>query len=276
MKVRKAIIPVAGLGTRFLPITKSIAKELLPIIDKPTLQYNIDECIASGIEEIILITSPLKPEIRSYFETNKELENYLKERGKNQELSKVQFDYNIHFLSQDEPLGNGHAINIARDLIDNEPVAVLFGDDLVKSDVPALKQLIDIYEKNDCNVIGLREVPKSIVNRYGIVELKNDDIISIVEKPAIEEAPSNKAVIGRYILKPEIFTELNLIKKDKYEYQLTDAIKNLLKYQNFKGCLIDGEYLDVGSKEGYVLANLKYALDREDLKDKINEYLKTL
>ena len=278
MKVKKAIIPVAGLGTRFLPITKSVPKELLPIVDKPALQYLIEECLESGIEDIYIVNSPLKKEIESYFKTNEPLENYLKERNKEDLLDKIRGlnNYPLHFLEQTKPLGSGDAINQASPYIFDEPVAVLFGDDIVKSEVPFLKQLIEVYEKYSDNVLGIREVPKEQANRYGIAKLEGDRITDIVEKPDIDKAPSNKAVIGRYILRPEIFKELAKIDKNGFEYQITDAINNLRKYQSFYACFLKGEYLDIGSKDGYVKATISYALDRDDIKEDIKEYIDNL
>lgn len=280
-KVTKAVIPVAGMGTRFLPITKSVAKEMLPIVDKPTLSYIIDEAVATGITDILLITSPYKKIIEDYFDVNYELEKRMEEKGKTEELEilgNIKGNVNIYFIRQGEPLGSGHAIRLAKTFVGDDPFAVLYGDDLMKSDVPALKQLIDIYEKNDANVIGCMEVDKNLVSRYGIVSFSDEStnkIKRIVEKPKQEEAPSNIAGLGRYIVKPEIFEILEkLSKSDNGEYQFTDAMKELMKEQDFYACIMDATYYDTGSKLGYLKATFDYALEREDLKEPLKEYLK--
>lgn len=279
-KITKAVIPVAGLGTRFLPITKGVAKELLPIIDKPALQYIIEECVASGIEEIFLITSPLKPAIKDYFSQNGELEKFLKIKEKFTELEIVQNVSKIcklHFIEQAEPLGSGHAINLVRNYIKNEPFAVLYGDDLMMSQQPVLKQLIEVYQKYDSNVLGVYVVDKQLVNRYGIVEfedLSTCKIKSIVEKPSISEAPSNIASLGRYILKPEIFDEIDKIEMVHREYQLTDAIERLLNKQSFYACQFAGNYYDIGTKLGYVKANIEFGLKHNEVKKELEKYLK--
>ena len=281
-KVTKAVIPVAGLGTRFLPITKGVAKELLPIIDKPSLQYIIEECVESGIEEVFLITSKLKPEIENYFSKDEVLEQFLIQKGKQKELEIVTNISNIckiNYIIQEEPLGSGHAVNLVSNYINDEPIAVLYGDDLMMYEKPVLKQLIEIYEKYDCNVIGTRKVDDNLVNRYGIIEfqdIENGKIKSIVEKPSIDEAPSNYAGLGRYILKPEIFDELSKIKLNKQEYQLTDAMANLMTYQSFYTCDFAGNYYDIGNKLGYLKANIEFGLQREELKEELENYLKRL
>lgn len=281
-KVRKCVIPVAGMGTRFLPATKSIPKELFPIIDKPTLQYIVEEAVASGIEEIFFITSSYKNAIVDHFDRSYELENRLKESGK---IDKLEMVENVSkmakftYIRQGEPNGSGHAINLARSFVGNEPFAVMFGDDLMKSDVPVLKQLIDIYEEKDCNVIGVQEVDPSLVHKYGIIEYDNDEgkIKTIVEKPSVEEAPSNHAGLGRYIVKPEIFDELDKLKRGVgNEYQFVDGMKELMKTQDFYACKFKGKYFDIGSQIGYLKANVEFAQDREDLKDEVNAYIKEL
>lgn len=281
-KVRKCVIPVAGMGTRFLPATKSIPKELFPIIDKPTLQYIVEEAVASGIEEIFFITSSYKNAIVDHFDRSYELENRLKESGK---IDKLEMVENVSkmakftYIRQGEPNGSGHAINLARSFVGNEPFAVMFGDDLMKSDIPVLKQLIDIYEEKDCNVIGVQEVDPSLVYKYGIIEYDNDEgkIKTIVEKPSVEEAPSNHAGLGRYIVKPEIFDELDKLKRGVgNEYQFVDGMKELMKTQDFYACKFEGKYFDIGSQIGYLKANVEFAQDREDLKDEVNAYIKEL
>jgi len=279
-KITKAVIPVAGMGTRFLPITKSVAKEMLPIVDKPTLSYIIDEAVASGITDILLITSPYKKIIEDYYDINFELEKRMELKNKTAELeilNSMKGKVNIYFIRQGEPLGSGHAIKLAKTFIGDEPFAVLFGDDVMKSDVPALKQLINTYEKYNCNVIGCLEVDKDVVSRYGIIDFENNEttkIKTIVEKPKVEDAPSNIAGLGRYVVKPEIFAELEKLSAGAGgEYQFTDAMMNLMSSQDFYACLLDATYYDTGNKLGYLKANIDYALDREDLKEGLIEFL---
>jgi len=280
-KIKKAVIPVAGMGTRFLPATKAVAKEMLPIIDKPTLQYIIEECVASGIEEILLITSPYKKNIEDHFDQSFELEKRLEKSGKLEQLEMVRNISKLckfYYIRQGEPLGSGHAIKLAKSFIGNEPFAVLYGDDLMKYETPVLKQLIDIYEEKDCNVIGVQEVDKSLVHKYGIIEFDEDEKIkSIIEKPSIENAPSNIAGLGRYIVKPEIFDELETLTPSKNgEYQFTDAMLNLMKKQDFYACKFKGTYFDIGNQLGYIKANIEFALDRNDIKENLKEYLKNI
>lgn len=280
-KIRKAVIPVAGMGTRFLPVTKSVPKEMLPIIDKPTLQYIVEECVNSGIEEILFITSPYKRNIEDHFDQSFELETRLERNNKLKELEivkNISKMCRIYYTRQGEPLGSGHAIKLAKSFIGNEPFAVLYGDDLMKANTPVLKQLIDVYEKYDCNVIGVQKVDKKLVYKYGIIDFENGDKIkSIVEKPSIDEAPSNFAGLGRYIVKPEIFDELDKLEKGKgNEYQFTDGMLNLMKKQDFYACKFKGTYFDIGNQLGYLKANIAYALDRDDLKEDLLKYLKEI
>lgn len=282
MKIRKLIIPVAGLGTRFFPVTKSIPKEMLPIVDKPTIQILLEEAYEAGIEEILFVTSPKKESIINHFKQDIELENKLIEKNKIEDLKKIQ-DLNkmikISSAYQEIPLGSGHAINIGRNFINNEPFAVMYGDDLMKGGC-ALKELIEVYEKYDCNVIGVKEVPYEETNKYGIISLADNDsmeIKALVEKPAINEAPSNLAGLGRYIFKPEIFDELdNISLNENNEYYLTDGITALMKKQKFYAAKLKGTYYDIGSKVGYIKANIAYALDNEETKKEIKEYLKEI
>lgn len=280
-KVRKAVIPVAGMGTRFLPVTKSVPKEMLPIIDKPTLQYIVEECVNSGIEEILFITSPYKRNVEDHFDQSFELETRLERNNKLKELEivkNISKMCKIYYIRQGEPLGSGHAIKLAKSFIGDEPFAVLYGDDIIKSDMPALKQLIEVYEKYDANVIGIQEVDKNLVYKYGIIEFETENKIkSIIEKPSIEEAPSNFAGLGRYIVKPEIFDELDKLDKGKgNEYQFTDGMLNLMKKQDFYACKFKGTYYDIGNQLGYLKANIAFALDRDDIKDELKQYLKNI
>ena len=281
-KIRKCVIPVAGMGTRFLPATKATPKEMLPIIDKPTLQYIVEEAVESGIEQILFITSPYKNSVLDHFDKSFELESRLEGAGKIDKLEIVKEISSLAeftYIRQGEPNGSGHAINLARSFVGNEPFAVMFGDDLMKSDVPVLKQLIDVYEEYDCNVIGVQEVDPSLVYKYGIIEYDNNDgkIKNIIEKPSIEEAPSNDAGLGRYIVKPEIFDELDKLKRGVgNEYQFVDGMKALMSKQDFYACKFDGKYFDIGSQIGYLKANIEFAMDREDLREDVKKYIKEL
>lgn len=282
-RVRKAVIPVAGMGTRFLPVTKAVPKEMLPIVDKPTIQYIIEEAVNSGIEEILLITSPYKKAIEDHFDRSYELESRLEKSNKIAQLKMIRDIASmakIFFIRQGEPLGSGHAINLAKDFVGNEPFAVMYGDDLMKyNDEPVLKQLIDIYNERNCNVIGVQEVDPSLVYKYGIVSYENEDlkIKTIVEKPKVEEAPSNHAGLGRYIVKPEIFDELATLSTGAGgEYQFTDAMLALMSKQDFYACKFNGTYYDIGNQLGYIKANIDYALDREDIKEGLEEHIKKI
>ena len=278
-KIRKAVIPVAGMGTRFLPVTKSVPKEMLPIVDKPALQYIIEECVKSGIEQVLLITSPYKRNIEDHFDQSFELETRLEKNGKIKELEMVKGISNlvdIFYIRQGEPLGSGHAISLAKSFINDEPFAVLYGDDVMDSEIPVLKQLIDVYEKNNCNVIGVQKVEPHLVNKYGMIDFEQGDKIkTIIEKPNIGEAPSLYAGLGRYIVKPEIFDELSHLSKGKgNEYQFTDAMMNLMKKQDFYACKFNGTYYDIGNQLGYLKANIAFALKRKELKEELLTYLK--
>lgn len=281
-KIRKAVIPVAGFGTRFLPITKSVAKEMLPIVDTPSIEYIVREAVDSGIEEILFITNPYKKCIEDYFDINYELEARLQASNKLNELEKIKnisTIAKITYTRQGEPLGTAHAIKIAQNFVGDEPFAILYGDDLIKSDKPVLRQLIEIYEKYDCNVIGVQQVPQNEVNRYGIIEYDDEvtgKIKGLVEKPTIEEAPSNSAGLGRYIVKPEIFAEIDKLTPVKGEYLFTDAMLNLMKKQDFYACRYEGKYYDIGNKMGYIKANIEFALDRDELRNDVEKYIKEM
>ena len=282
--ITKAVIPAAGLGTRFLPATKACPKEMLPIVDKPTIQYIIEEALASGIKDILIISGHNKRAIEDHFDRNPELEVNLKEHGKTELLEQVKAiaDINIHYIRQKEPKGLGHAILCAKAFVGDEPFAVLLGDDVVYNDEnPCLKQLIDVYNATGSSVIGCQTVPQEKVSSYGIVASEATDnerifkVNDMVEKPAIAEAPSRLAVLGRYVITPEIFTILEQTAPGRGgEIQLTDALKVLAKKQNMYAYDFVGRRYDVGDKEGYLEATVEYALRRNDLRGKFLEYLK--
>lgn len=282
--ITKAVIPAAGLGTCFLPATKACPKEMLPIVDKPTIQYIIEEALASGIKDILIISCHNKRAIEDHFDRNPELELNLGEHGKADLLEQVKAiaDINIHYIRQKEPKGLGHAILCAKAFVGDEPFAVLLGDDVVYNDeTPCLKQLIDVYNTNGGSVLGCQTVPQEKVSSYGIVASEATaaerifKVTDMVEKPAVEEAPSRLAVLGRYVITPEIFSLLERTEPGRGgEIQLTDALKVLAKQQNMYAYDFIGRRYDVGDKQGYLEATVEYALRREDLKDKFLEYLK--
>ncbi|OEF99778.1 UTP--glucose-1-phosphate uridylyltransferase [Vulcanibacillus modesticaldus] len=282
MKVRKAIIPAAGLGTRFLPATKAQPKEMLPIVDKPTLQYIIEEAVASGIEEILIVTGRNKKSIEDHFDKSIELELELENKGKHDllaEVRKISDMVNIHYIRQKEPKGLGHAIYCAKSFIGNEPFAVLLGDDIVHGDKPCLKQLIEAYDEYKTTILGVQEVAKEDVSKYGIVEGKHIEgrvykVNDLVEKPSVEEAPSNVAILGRYILNPAIFEILEHTKPGKGgEIQLTDALKELAHREAMYAYNFEGKRYDVGNKLGFLEATVEFALRREDLREDFLNYL---
>lgn len=280
--VRKAVIPAAGLGTRFLPATKATPKEMLPIVDKPTIQYIVEEALAAGIEDILVITGRSKRAIEDHFDRSIELEMNLKEHGKEKELEVVRkiSDIRIHYIRQKESRGLGHAILCAQQFIGDEPFAVLLGDDVVDAKVPALKQLIDVYEKTGSSVLGVQEVPLEKVSSYGIVashatdEPRTFTVSDMVEKPAVEDAPSRLAVLGRYVINPEIFAILEKTEPGRGgEIQLTDALKVLAEQQTMYAYNFEGRRYDVGDKQGFLEATVEMALKRPDLRDKFLTYL---
>ncbi|WP_174734320.1 UTP--glucose-1-phosphate uridylyltransferase GalU [Mesobacillus harenae] len=281
-KVRKAIIPAAGLGTRFLPATKAMPKEMLPIVDKPTIQYIVEEAIASGIEDIIIVTGKGKRAIEDHFDFAPELEQNLIEKGKLELLDKVRYSTNladIHYIRQKEPKGLGHAVWCARNFIGDEPFAVLLGDDIVQSDTPCLKQLINQYEETLASVIGVQTVPDNETHRYGIVDPSVQDgrryqVANFVEKPAPGTAPSNLAIMGRYILTPEIFMFLDQQEKGAGgEIQLTDAIQKLNQIQRVFAYDFEGKRYDVGEKIGFVKTTIEFALQDSELREELLSYL---
>ncbi|MGL4876101.1 MAG: UTP--glucose-1-phosphate uridylyltransferase GalU [Clostridium sp.] len=285
-KVRKAIIPAAGLGTRFLPATKAQPKEMLPIVDKPTIQYIIEEAIASGIEEILIITGRSKKCIEDHFDRSVELELELAKGGKDELLEIVNEISNmvdIHYIRQKEPKGLGHAINCARTFVGDEPFAILLGDDIVYNDEkPCLKQLIECYDEYKTSVLGVQTVDAENVNKYGIVDgIEIEDRVmkvkGLVEKPNVDEAPSNVAILGRYIVTPRIFDILKDTKPGKGgEIQLTDALLTLISEEAMYAYNFQGRRYDVGDKQGFLEATIEYALRREDLKEGFKAYLKEL
>lgn len=285
-KIRKAIIPAAGLGTRFLPATKAQPKEMLPIVDKPTIQYIIEEAVASGIEEILIITGRSKKCIEDHFDKSVELELELEKSGKEEMLKMVREIsdmVDIHFIRQKEPRGLGHAISCAKTFVSNEPFAVLLGDDIVYNEgKPCLKQLIDCYDEYKTSVLGVQTVEAKDVNKYGIVngihiEDRVYKVKGLVEKPPVEEAPSNVAILGRYIITPQIFKILEETKPGKGgEIQLTDALLKLIDEEAMYAYDFEGTRYDVGDKLGFLKATVEYALRREDLRDGFIEYLNTL
>ena len=284
MKVRKAIIPAAGLGTRFLPATKAQPKEMLPIVDKPTIQYIIEEAVASGIEEILIITGRNKKSIEDHFDKSVELEMELEKAGKREMLDLVKGIsdmVDIHYIRQKEPRGLGHAINCAKSFVGNEPFAVMLGDDVVESEVPCLKQLINCFNEYKTTILGVQTVAPENVDKYGIIDgIHIEDRVykvkKLVEKPAVEEAPSNIAILGRYIITPQIFEILENTKPGKgNEIQLTDALETLIKHEAMYAYDFEGRRYDVGDKLGFLQATIEFALRREELRDGFIEYLNT-
>lgn len=284
-KIKKAIIPAAGLGTRFLPATKAMPKEMLPILDKPTIQYIVEEAARAGIEDIIIVTGRHKRAIEDHFDIQKELEMVLKEKGKSELLEKVQYSTelaNIFYVRQKEQKGLGHAISSARQFIGNEPFAVLLGDDIVESEVPAVKQLIDVYEETGHSVIGVQEVPEADTHRYGIIDplTKNGrqyEVKKFVEKPAQGTAPSNLAIMGRYVLTPEIFDYLKTQKEGAgNEIQLTDAIERMNNDNQVYAYDFEGERYDVGEKLGFVKTTIEYALKDDSMREELTRFIKEL
>ncbi|HDC8001556.1 TPA: UTP--glucose-1-phosphate uridylyltransferase GalU [Staphylococcus aureus] len=284
-KIKKAIIPAAGLGTRFLPATKAMPKEMLPILDKPTIQYIVEEAARAGIEDIIIVTGRHKRAIEDHFDSQKELEMVLKEKGKSELLEKVQYSTelaNIFYVRQKEQKGLGHAISSARQFIGNEPFAVLLGDDIVESEVPAVKQLIDVYEETGHSVIGVQEVPGADTHRYGIIDplTKNGrqyEVKKFVEKPAQGTAPSNLAIMGRYVLTPEIFDYLKTQKEGAgNEIQLTDAIERMNNDNQVYAYDFEGERYDVGEKLGFVKTTIEYALKDDSMREELTRFIKAL
>ncbi|EUJ37622.1 UTP--glucose-1-phosphate uridylyltransferase GalU [Brochothrix campestris] len=285
MKVKKAVIPAAGLGTRFLPATKATAKEMLPIIDKPTIQYIVEEAVASGIEEILIVTGKGKRSIEDHFDTAPELEQNLLDKNKLEMLAMVQetSKINIHFIRQKSPRGLGDAILQAKGFVGNEPFVVLLGDDIVKSEEPCVKQLITQYDKTQRSIIGVQTVPKEDTQRYGIINPITEiaehlySVKGFVEKPRVEDAPSQLAILGRYLLTPAIFELLETQEAGAGdEIQLTDAIDRLNKTQQVLAFEFEGTRYDVGDKFGFVDTTLRFALDHPEIKHQVKALIKEL
>lgn len=287
-RVRKAVFPAAGLGTRFLPATKAQPKEMLPLVDKPIIQYGVEEAVAAGCDQIIIITGRGKQAIEDHFDVSYELEKMLEERGKTDLLKIVrQISDLIHiaYVRQKEALGLGHAVLTARELVGDEPFAVLLADDVIDSEVPCLKQMMDVFDKTQCSVLATQVVEGPGISAYGVLagtpvpgsNGKLYEVTNLVEKPRPEDAPSNLAVIGRYILTPTVFETLSEIKAGAGgELQLTDGLKQLLKKEKIYGYVFEGKRHDTGDKLGFLKATVEFALKRSDLGGPLREYLKTL
>ena len=283
-RIRKDVIPAAGYGTRFLPVTKAIPKEMIPIVDKPVIQYIVEEALQSGIEEILIITGHGKRAIEDHFDTNIDLELQLRQQGKDQLLHLVQdiSSINIHYIRQKHMRGLGDAIRCAESFIDNEPFAVLLGDDVVYNpEQPALKQMMDAFSRLGATMLGCQEVPQELVSRYGIVQGQPTDddrvvkLIDMVEKPAVDEAPSRLAALGRYILTPDTFEILRRVQPGKGgEIQLTDALRLMADREAVYAYTFSGRSYDTGNKLGFLKATVEYALRRDDLGEAFREYLR--
>jgi UTP--glucose-1-phosphate uridylyltransferase len=288
MRVRKAVFPAAGLGTRFLPATKAQPKEMLPLVDKPIIQYGVEEAVAAGCDQIIIVTGRGKQAIEDHFDVSYELEKMLEERGKTDLLQIVrQISDLIHiaYVRQKEALGLGHAVLTARELVGNEPFAVLLADDVIDAEVPCLKQLMNVFEKVQCSVLATQVVEGPGISAYGVLDAKPVpgtngklyEVSNLVEKPRAEDAPSNLAVIGRYLLTPTVFETLSEIKAGAGgELQLTDGLRALLQREKIYGYVFDGKRHDTGDKLGFLKATVEFALKRPDLGGPLRQYLKTL
>jgi UTP--glucose-1-phosphate uridylyltransferase len=286
-RVRKAVFPAAGLGTRFLPATKAQPKEMLPLVDKPIIQYVIEEAVAAGITNIIIVTGRGKNAIEDHFDVSYELERLLQERGKTDLLDQVRAVsnmINVSYVRQGEALGLGHAVLVARDLVGNEPFAVMLGDDIIDSAIPCMKQMVEVFDRMQGPVIAVHRVPRSEISAYGVIDAEADDreqrvyrIRDLVEKPRAEEAPSDLAIIGRYILTPDIFDALASTPRDAAgEIQLTNGLRALKDRRAMYGYRFEGVRHDAGNKLGFLKATVEFALKREDLGGPFREYLKGL
>jgi UTP--glucose-1-phosphate uridylyltransferase len=285
MAIRKAVFPAAGLGTRFLPASKAQPKEMLPLVDKPIIQYGVEEAVASGVDNIILVTGRGKNAIEDHFDVSVELETFLESRGKKDllaEIRKISNLINFSYVRQGEPLGLGHAVLVTRNLVGDEPFAVILGDDVIDARPPALKQMIDVFEEVRGPVLAVERVPREDVSAYGIIDAEEIRpgvfrIRDLVEKPPRDEAPSNLAIIGRYILTPDIFPALAETAIDRTgEIQLTNGLRRLLQDRPIYGCQIDGVRHDTGNKLGFLKAVVYFALRRPDLADAFRDYLRSI
>ena len=289
LKVRKAVFPAAGLGTRFLPATKAMPKEMLPLVDKPIIQYGVEEALAAGCDQIVIVTGRGKTAIEDHFDVSYELEKMLEEKGKTELLAIVHHIsdmIHVAYVRQKEALGLGHAVLMARELVGNEPFAVLLADDVIDAAVPCLKQMIDVYEETQCSVIATQVIEGPAISAYGVLDAKPVDgkfhgrlfeVSNMVEKPRMEDAPSNLAIIGRYILTPRIFEALDHTPLGTGgELQLTDAIRLLLQQEKVYGYCFEGKRHDTGDKAGFLKATVEFALKRPDLGDDLRTWLKGL
>lgn len=286
--MRKAVFPAAGLGTRFLPATKAQPKEMLPLVDKPIIQYGVEEAVASGVDNIILVTGRGKNAIEDHFDRSVELESFLEARGKREQLDevrKISNMINFAYVRQGEPLGLGHAVLVARELVCNEPFAVILADDVIDAQPPAIRQMISVFEKVGGPVLAVERVPRESVSSYGVIAPASSarlgagiyQVEDLVEKPAMNEAPSDLAIIGRYILTPDVFPALETTRSDRTgEIQLTNGLRELLKTRPIFACEIDGVRHDTGNKLGYLEAVVYFALRRPDIADRFSAYLNRL
>ena len=283
--IRKAVFPAAGLGTRFLPATKAQPKEMLPLVDKPIIQYGVEEAVASGVDNIILVTGRGKNAIEDHFDVSVELETFLETRGKKEllaEIRKISNLINFSYVRQGEPLGLGHAVLVTRNLVGDEPFAVILGDDVIDATPPALAQMIEVFKEVQGPVLAIERVPREHVSAYGIIDAEEIRpgvyrIRDLVEKPSREEAPSDLAIIGRYILTPDIFTALEGTVSDRSgEIQLTNGLRRLLKDRPIYGCVVDGVRHDTGNKLGFLRAVVYFALRRPDLAEPFRDYLRSI
>ena len=287
IRVRKAVFPAAGLGTRFLPATKAQPKEMLPLVDKPIIQYGVEEAVASGVDNIILVTGRGKNAIEDHFDVSVELETFLEARGKREqaaEIRKISNLINFAYVRQGEPLGLGHAVLVTRELVGDEPFAVILADDVIDADPPAVRQLVDVFERLDGPVLAVERVPPDDISNYGVIAIDKEasaslgpgvyQVRDLVEKPSRDEAPSNLAIIGRYVLTPDIFPALAATKSDRTgEIQLTNGLRELLKKRPIYACEVKGVRHDTGNKLGFLKAVVYFALKRPDLADRFATYL---
>ena len=283
--IRKAVFPAAGLGTRFLPATKAQPKEMLPVVDKPIIQYGVEEAVAAGIDQIIVVTGRDKRAIVDHFDISFELEHYLKDRGKTRELQvvrKISDMVDITYIHQKEPLGLGHAVLMAKDVVGNEPFAVFLADDIIRSQTPVIKQMMEVFAQHQVSVLALQRVEPDQVSRYGVVKVATSDgriheVVDMVEKPEPSKAPSNLAILGRYLLKPSIFSILETTHEGVGgEIQLTDALRSMAQQEKVMGLEFEGTYHDVGTVSGFLKTSIAFALERPALREELLSFLKSL